>query len=101
MGDSETTSDDLLFPENGNGETLRPEQARQRVEFFERRIDEKIRAYEKYEFSKHESRALNVFFDLAQEFTDKHDLWALSVVIPKVFFGRNARLYLLNSYNFV
>lgn len=97
MGDSETTAGDILFPDSGSGEALRPEQARERVDFFTRRIEEKIRAYENYAFTKHESRALNIFFDLAQEFTDKRDLWALAVVVPKAFFDRDARLYLLNS----
>lgn len=97
MDENGAAADDLLFPDTASGGGLEPELARERVDFFVRRIEEKIRAYEKYEFSKLESRALNVFFDLAQEFTDKHDLWALAVVIPKVFFDRSARLYLLNA----
>jgi len=97
MGDNGAAADDVLFPDAGPGSGLGPEQARERVAFFVRRIEEKIRAYENYEFTRHESRALNVFFDLAQEFTDKYDLWALAVVIPRVFFGKDARLYLLNA----
>lgn len=97
MRRDETPSGDIFFSDLEPGNGIAPEEARERVDFFVRRIREKIGAYEKYQFSKRESQALNVFFDLAQEFTAKQDLWVLSVVIPKVFFGKEASLFLLNA----
>ncbi len=64
-----------------------------------RRVHEKIDDYDRYQFSKLQSRSLNIFFDLAQEFGGADDLWALSVVVPKVFFEKDVTLYMLNRDN--
>jgi len=90
---------EALFRQTGPSGQAADEEARERIAFLTRRIQEKIKDYERYQFSKHESRALNVFFDLAQEFTGIDDLWALCVIVPKVFFGKEATLYLLNTDN--
>jgi signal transduction histidine kinase len=64
-----------------------------------RRVHEKIRDYDRYQFSKLQSRSLNIFFDLAQEFGGEDDLWALTVVVPKVFFDIDVTLYMLGRDN--
>ncbi|EPR40838.1 ATP-binding region ATPase domain protein [Desulfovibrio sp. X2] len=98
MDEGNTVGVDILFPDLAGTKDVAPDQEAGRVEHLSRRIAEKLSAYQHYQFTKRESRALNVFFDLAQEFTDKQDLWTLTVLIPKVIFGKSARLYLLNAH---
>ncbi len=62
-----------------------------------KRIHEKIDDYTDYNFNPEQSSSLNIFFDLAQEFNDVEDLYAICVMIPKVLFNLNATLYLLQS----
>jgi signal transduction histidine kinase len=68
-----------------------------RIGFLVRRIHEKIDSYEEYQFSEEESRCLNIFFDLAQEYETVEDLYVLSVTIPRVFFNKHAVLYALTE----
>lgn len=60
-----------------------------------RRIHEKIDDYESYGFSRAEVRMFNVFFDLAQEFEDDGDFFAVCVLLPEAFFNLEADLALL------
>lgn len=57
------------------------------------RIREKIADYERYGFSSLQSCALNVFFDLAQEYEDIVFLYHLPVKVLRLFFGMDAELY--------
>ena len=59
------------------------------------RIKQKHDSYEKYRFTWKEYFALNAFFDLAQEFDSIQDLYMLCVAVPKFFFEKDARLYLI------
>jgi signal transduction histidine kinase len=63
----------------------------------EQRIQEKMADYESYAFTRRQGRALNIFFDLAQEYETLDDLLPLSVMIPKLFFGRRSWLYLMDN----
>lgn len=71
----------------------------ERMESLSKRITEKELDYTKYSFTVDESRALAIFFDLAQEFDNLTDLYTVSVLIPKHFFNRDAVLYILNREN--
>ncbi len=57
------------------------------------RIREKIADYESYGFSSLQSCALNVFFDLAQEYSDIEYLYQLPVKVLRLFFGMESELY--------
>lgn len=81
----------------GEGPQDRNGHPAERRDYLESRVREKIEAYEAYSFNTEESRALNVFFDLAQEYSNVYDLYALCVIVPRVFFGRKADLYLLDA----
>ncbi len=70
---------------------------RERMAFLETRVHEKIDDYEDYRFTLLESRALNIFFDLAQEYGNVFDLYALCVLVPKIFFQKQATLFLLDK----
>ena len=61
------------------------------------RIEEKIRSYRAYRFSSRQSRALNIFFDLAQEFDDTERICLLSVLVPRLIFRLEAELYYLTE----
>ena len=63
----------------------------------QKRIHEKIDDYAEYDFSAVQSNALNVFFDLSQEFDSFDDILSISVLIPKVFFDLECSLYLLKE----
>ncbi|WP_244148647.1 GAF domain-containing sensor histidine kinase [Desulfonatronum thiosulfatophilum] len=65
-----------------------------RASAIQRRILEKIDDYAEYNFSSLQSTALNVFFDLAQEFDSFRDLMTVCTLVPKVFFDLECTLYL-------
>ena len=58
------------------------------------RIEYKMRDYRTYKFTPSQSYALNIFFDLAQEFENSEHLHVLSVLILRMFFDYEAELYL-------
>jgi len=57
------------------------------------RANRKKTDYEKYDFARNENDALKTFFDLAQEVDSIQEFYDLCVVIPKIYFDRDARLY--------
>lgn len=61
------------------------------------RISEKISDYDKYSFSHQQDYALKAFFDLSQEFETQQDFYNICVLIPRMFFQIDSRLYLLNE----
>ncbi len=61
----------------------------------QRRIAEKIADYKAYQFSGNQSRAFNVFFDLAQEFDPVEDLLTLAVLILRSMCNTDAEVYML------
>jgi signal transduction histidine kinase len=60
-----------------------------------KRIESKKADYIQYNFTGAENDAFKTFFDLAQEFDSVGDFYAMSVAIPKAFFGLEARLYVI------
>ncbi|TVQ97490.1 MAG: GAF domain-containing sensor histidine kinase [Desulfovibrionales bacterium] len=64
----------------------------------QKRIHEKIDDYADYNFSSLQSTALNVFFDLAQEFDSFRDLMTVCALVPKVFFDLDCTLYLFQNH---
>lgn len=61
-----------------------------------KRTESKKADYERYDFTQKENAALKTFFDLAQEFDSIEDFYNLCVAIPKSFFNKDARLYILD-----
>ncbi|MCC8194156.1 MAG: HAMP domain-containing histidine kinase [Deltaproteobacteria bacterium] len=59
----------------------------------EERIREKISDYAYYKFTVRQTRALNIFFDLAQEYEDICYLYQLPVQVLQFFFSLKAELY--------
>lgn len=57
------------------------------------RIREKIADYAHYKFTVRQTRALNIFFDLAQEYGDLAYLFHLPVKLLRFFFNVKAELY--------
>ncbi len=60
------------------------------------RVEQKKEDYAIYGFEKLEMSALNTFFDLAQEYDSLENLYMVSVTVPRVFFGLQSNLYLIN-----
>lgn len=63
----------------------------------QKRIHEKIDDYAEYQFTSLQSTALNVFFDLAQEFESFRDLMTICMLVPKVFFDLDCSLFLFQN----
>lgn len=59
------------------------------------RVLQKVEDYRRYEFPPAQSRTLNIFFDLVQEFESEEDFHAVCVMVPKVILGFDAALFLL------
>ena len=62
-----------------------------------RRVHEKIDDYSSYDFTTNQSYALNIFFDLVQEFEGEEDFYAIIVTVPKVVFNLDSSLFLFDS----
>ncbi|CAK7017149.1 MAG: Adaptive-response sensory-kinase SasA [Desulfovibrio sp.] len=59
----------------------------------EERIHQKIADYDHYKFTVRQTRVLNIFFDLAQEYEDLTYLYHLPVDLLQFFFNIKAELY--------
>jgi signal transduction histidine kinase len=57
------------------------------------RIRDKIADYERYAFTTMQSRAFNIFFDLAQEFHAVRDVYALAPLVLRTMFSYEAEFY--------
>lgn len=68
-----------------------------RMRGLEKRVRHKIEDAEGYGFTLGEQRMLNTFFDLAQEYDSRRDLLTICVLLPKIFFDQEVRLYLRAS----
>ncbi len=66
------------------------------LDYIQRRIEEKKADYLSYNFTADENNAFKTFFDLAQEFNALGEFYQLSVAVPKVFFGVDARIYMID-----
>lgn len=67
------------------------------LDHISRRIHHKMDDYETYNFTTLQSCALNVFFDLAQEVPSLEYLYAVCLLVPKLFFEIEASLFVLDS----
>lgn len=63
------------------------------------RIHYKMRDYASYGFTASQSCAINIFFDLAQEFDGQEHVQLLAVLILRMFFQYDAELYLKDDHN--
>lgn len=72
-------------------------EAATRRHVLEERIREKIADYTYYKFTVRQTRALNIFFDLAQEYEDLTYLYHLPVQVLQFFFNVKAELYARND----
>lgn len=79
-----------VFPVTEDGEA--PEFAHLKTRILEKKAD-----YRKYNFSAQQSTALNIFFDLAQEFYGTQELYSICVLIPKVLFELESRIFFLDE----
>jgi len=70
---------------------------RQVLETVAKRVHQKMDDYEAYNFTALQSISLNIFFDLAQEFPTLEHLYAICLLIPKMFFDIECNLYVLDS----
>ncbi|MDL2266392.1 HAMP domain-containing histidine kinase [Desulfovibrio sp. OttesenSCG-928-G15] len=61
------------------------------------RVNLKMRDYASYRFTGPQSCAINIFFDLAQEFEEPEQIHALAVLVLQMFFHYEAELYLKND----
>ncbi|UCG13331.1 MAG: HAMP domain-containing histidine kinase [Deltaproteobacteria bacterium] len=68
-----------------------------KVETVRQRVREKRKSYTKYNFKRLQEEAFATFFDLAQEYTTLDNLYLVSTLVPKEFFGLDAQLYLLDE----
>ncbi|MDD3311669.1 HAMP domain-containing sensor histidine kinase [Pseudodesulfovibrio sp.] len=69
----------------------------ERCRYVVERIEEKLDDYDGYDFSLRQVRALNIFFDLAQEFRGREMFYAVCLMLPRALFGLESRLYLLEA----
>ncbi|WP_243359240.1 sensor histidine kinase [Fundidesulfovibrio terrae] len=68
-----------------------------RLELVTKRIQDKLGNYRSYNFTQLQSVALNIFFDLAQEFTAVEDVYAVCVMIPRSLFNLDCTLYVIDG----
>ena len=68
------------------------------IEAVQTRIHYKMQDYAHYQFTSRQSCALNIFFDLTQEFEDTERLYTLSVLLLRIFFQLEAEIYSKNEH---
>jgi signal transduction histidine kinase len=68
-----------------------------RFEYVVGRIKEKLDDYDGYDFSLRQVRALNIFFELAQEIRGRSMFYAVCMMIPRVLFGLESSIYILED----
>jgi len=66
-------------------------------ELIRRRVCEKTKNYQQYEFNKQYNDFLKTFFDLAQEFDALDDFYRICVAVPLEMIGLQTALYLFND----
>eukprot|EP00831_Metopus_contortus_P070799 TRINITY_DN64768_c0_g1_i1.p1 TRINITY_DN64768_c0_g1~~TRINITY_DN64768_c0_g1_i1.p1 ORF type:complete len:495 (-),score=101.69 TRINITY_DN64768_c0_g1_i1:545-2029(-) len=69
----------------------------ERLELVVGRIEEKLLDYEGYDFSMRQIRALNIFFELAQEMRGREMFYAVCMAIPQALFKLESTLYILED----
>ncbi|MCJ2165846.1 MULTISPECIES: HAMP domain-containing sensor histidine kinase [unclassified Pseudodesulfovibrio] len=69
----------------------------ERLELMVTRIEEKLVDYEGYDFSMRQIRALNIFFELAQELRGREMFYAICMAIPRALFNMEACMYILED----
>ncbi|MEF2230975.1 MAG: HAMP domain-containing sensor histidine kinase [Pseudodesulfovibrio sp.] len=69
----------------------------ERFQYVIERIEEKLADYEGYDFSLRQVRGLNIFFDLAQEFRGREMFYAVCMMLPRVLFDMESRIYILET----
>ncbi len=73
-----------------------------RANFVDKRVRTKMEDYGHYDFSLDQVRALNIFFDLSQEFRGRELFYDTCMAIPRMMFGLESCLYVLEDEdNFV
>ncbi len=61
-----------------------------------KRVEQKKNDYQRYNFERLQEEAFATFFDLAQESAALDHLYLISVAVPRVFFGFESILYVVN-----
>ncbi len=69
----------------------------ERSNYVSRRIREKLVDYDEYDFSPRQVRALNIFFDLSQEFRTREMFYGTSLNILRIMFGLESCIYVLED----
>ena len=85
-------SDDPLDSHEGGFST-----DEERYEYVIQRIEEKLLDYDGYDFSMRQVRALNIFFELAQELRGRDVFYAVCMMIPRVLFDLESNIYILED----
>ncbi|MDR2801117.1 MAG: hypothetical protein LBB52_07625 [Desulfovibrio sp.] len=78
---------------NSSSETTRVSDGPDPLQAVLVRIKDKIADYDRYAFTTMQSRAFNIFFDLAQEFYDVRDVYALAPLVLRTMFAYEAEFY--------
>ncbi len=76
------------------GASSRPEGKPRDLEAICRRVREKSKSYDRYNFSSKYNDFLKAFFDLAQEYDSLEDFYRICVAVPLEITGIASRLYL-------
>ncbi|CCH49678.1 sensor histidine kinase [Pseudodesulfovibrio piezophilus] len=87
--------DDSSETYSASGSTIPSEE--ERLRRVQERIEEKLHDYEGYDFSLQQVQALNIFFELAQELRGRDMFYAVCMMIPRVLFGLESNIYILED----
>jgi len=69
----------------------------ERIDYVVSRIEAKLLDYDGYDFSMRQVRALNVFFELAQELRGREMFYAICMAIPRAMFRLDSSIYILED----
>ncbi|BCS88600.1 sensor histidine kinase [Pseudodesulfovibrio sediminis] len=69
----------------------------ERIDYVVSRIEAKLLDYDGYNFSMRQIRALNIFFELAQELRDREMFYAVCMAIPRALLRLESSIYILED----
>ena len=88
-----------LIPNNWAPDSVNIHDQESFFSHIQRRIHEKVDDYGNYNFTSLQSQALNIFFDLAQEFDSTDNFFTISICIPKIIFNLDTTFYIADVNN--
>lgn len=90
-------ADNQYTPDDLNDQDIFDLTNEERMDYVTSRIEAKLLDYDGYNFSMRQSRALNIFFELAQELRGRELFYAVCMAIPRALLRLESSIYIMED----